>query len=271
MSKRILGYLSWHRKRKYEHRQVVLDALQADLLEERPDHICVTGDLTNISLPAEYVTAADWLTTLGCAEDISIVPGNHDAYVKGALLRGAKLWAPWMTGDDKRTGFPYVRRRGRFSIIGTSTARATGPGLASGRLGEDQRHKLEADLMAEHERGQFTVIMIHHPPQKGVEGWRKGLDDQEEFRALISRTGAGLILHGHSHRALITEIAGPSGPVPVLGAGSSSSIGSRKGPGHYYRINMGFNGGAACVKIEDRHFDTIKKRFLGGTVHDIIP
>ncbi len=270
MNKRILGYLSWHRKRKYEHRQEVLDALVADLLDDRPNHICVTGDLTNISLPGEFVTAANWLTALGRPNDVSVIPGNHDAYVKGALEQGAKLWAPWMTGDDGHMGFPYLRRRGRISFIGISSALATLPGLASGRLGKDQRQKLEACLSAERENGQFTVVMIHHPPQKGAEGRRKGLDDQEDFRALISRTGAGLILHGHSHRAIITEIDGPSGPVPVLGAGSSSSIGSHKGFGHYYRIVLDITGPRHSVKAEDRHYDAAKGRFLGGYVHDIL-
>ena len=265
ISKRILGYLSWHRKRKHEHRTNVLEALLNDLKEDRPDHICVTGDLTNIALPEEFETARRWLLRAGIADAISIIPGNHDAYVAGALENGLPLWAEWMTGDDGKTGFPYLRRRGKISIIGTSSAVATLPAMASGRLGEQQLIALESMLKAEHQAGQFTLIMIHHPPQPGAESPRKALSDAKAFRAVIARTGAGLILHGHTHRALKASIDGPDGPVPILGCGSSSSIGSHKGPGHYYRLTIDPSAGAKGIGVENRYYDATKKAFLSFT------
>jgi len=54
MNKRMLGYLSWHRKRRAEHRGEVLDALLCDLRRTRPEHILITGDLTHIGLPDEF-------------------------------------------------------------------------------------------------------------------------------------------------------------------------------------------------------------------------
>ncbi|GEQ97143.1 metallophosphatase [Iodidimonas gelatinilytica] len=269
LSKRILGYLSWHRKRKHEHCATVLEALLDELKANPTDHICVTGDLTNIALPQEFKTAQNWLERLGKAEDISIIPGNHDAYVKGALDRGMENWRQWMTSDAGAPDqlchpqiFPFVRRRDGVSIIGTSTAVATLPALASGRLGEDQRDALEALLQAEHKARQFTIIMIHHPPQPGAESPRKALSDGAPFRKMIARTGAGLILHGHTHRALVSQIDGPHGPVPVLGCGSSSSIGSHRGPGHYYRIQLNPKTPSAGIKVESRHFDATKTRFF---------
>ncbi len=59
--KRLLGLFSWHYKWKREHRQPVLDALLMNLREQRPDHVCVTGDITYTTLPAEVDAAADWL------------------------------------------------------------------------------------------------------------------------------------------------------------------------------------------------------------------
>ena len=57
-NKRILGYLSWTRRRAKIHRPEVLEALGRDLAEQAPDHVAVTGDLTNISLPGEFQRAA---------------------------------------------------------------------------------------------------------------------------------------------------------------------------------------------------------------------
>ena len=43
-NKRILGYLSWLRKRRFVHRREIVDSLVEDLHITRPDHIAVTGD-----------------------------------------------------------------------------------------------------------------------------------------------------------------------------------------------------------------------------------
>jgi 3',5'-cyclic AMP phosphodiesterase CpdA len=48
MSKRILGYVNWHRGRKLVHRREILDLLTRDIVERKPDHIAVTGDLVNL-------------------------------------------------------------------------------------------------------------------------------------------------------------------------------------------------------------------------------
>ncbi|MGA8359576.1 MAG: metallophosphoesterase [Xanthobacteraceae bacterium] len=57
LSKRGLGYVNWLRKRKKIHRPEVLDALVGDLKTQSFDHIAVTGDLVNFSLPDEYARA----------------------------------------------------------------------------------------------------------------------------------------------------------------------------------------------------------------------
>src|SRR5258708_2385595 len=80
-SKRLLGYLNWRRNRHLVHRAEVLDAITRDLRAARPDHIAVTGDLVNIALPFEFERARGWLGSLGSPADVSVVPGNHDAYV----------------------------------------------------------------------------------------------------------------------------------------------------------------------------------------------
>ena len=46
LNKRALGYLSWRRKRRFEHRPEVLAALQRDLSGIELDQLLVTGDLT---------------------------------------------------------------------------------------------------------------------------------------------------------------------------------------------------------------------------------
>ena len=80
-NKRILGYLSWWRRRRKVHRKEVLDAVVADMRSFAPDHVAITGDLTHVGLPTECSAALQWLRGLGRSDWVSVVPGNHDRYV----------------------------------------------------------------------------------------------------------------------------------------------------------------------------------------------
>jgi 3',5'-cyclic AMP phosphodiesterase CpdA len=57
LGKRALGWLSWKLRRRHAHRSEVLEALIADLRKTAPDHVAVTGDLTNVSLEDEFGAA----------------------------------------------------------------------------------------------------------------------------------------------------------------------------------------------------------------------
>src|SRR3954447_7347489 len=145
--KRALGYLDWKRNRHRTQRREVLDALVADVKAQRPDHIAVTGDLVNMALEAEFAPARAWLQGVGPAADVSVVPGNHDAYVRATRHRGAEMWGDFSRTDEAAiTGtdpFPFVRRRGDVTLIGVSSATPTPPLMATGWLGQAQRDALE--------------------------------------------------------------------------------------------------------------------------------
>lgn len=227
MSKRALGYVSWHRFRKQKHRREVLDAVVADLHLVGPDHTVVTGDLTNISLSEEFGAAARWLARLGPPERVTVVPGNHDAYVPGAAELGWPLWAAYMRGDrgNGRLAFPFVRRLPGVAIVGLSTARPTPPGYASGRLGSRQRAELKTLLDDLRREGLARVVLIHHPPVHGWSDDRKALTDSRRFRDLLAQHGAELLLCGHEHVLNVGTIDGPGGTVPVVGGPAASLMG----------------------------------------------
>src|ERR671923_86939 len=121
--KRAAGFFNWRRKRHRIHRAEVLARVTADLKAQAADHIAVTGDLVNISLAGEYAPARAWLAALGPPRDVTLVPGNHDAYVRAAAHYPRLHWCEYMCGDDAQpTAFPFVRRRGPLALIGLSTA-----------------------------------------------------------------------------------------------------------------------------------------------------
>jgi len=131
-SKRQLSVWSWRRRRHLQS-GAILAALSQDLRDHAVDHVLLTGDITNFSLPGEFRQAANWLATLAPAERISLVPGNHDALVSVPDAEGSDLWAPWtrLSGE----GWPYLHRVGDMAVIGLNSALPTAPLLARGCLG----------------------------------------------------------------------------------------------------------------------------------------
>src|SRR5690606_33237430 len=87
LSKRLIGYINWQSNRSRVHRPEVVDELIGSIREARPDHIAVTGDLVNLALPEEISAARNWLERLGDPNHVTVIPGNHDAYVPGALAQ----------------------------------------------------------------------------------------------------------------------------------------------------------------------------------------
>ena len=222
--KRLLGYLSWRRARHKLHQPEVLAALLADVAAHSPDHIVVTGDLINISLPEEFERARDWLEQVGPPDRVSLVPGNHDATVAVPRDVGLGRWQPWMTGDGADPALPFVRVRGPVAFVGLSTALPTPPLLATGRVGAAQAARLEEVLRDLARRDLFRVVLMHHPPVRVGRSERKALTDRSRVQAVLARAGAELVLHGHHHREHVAHLPGPGGDaIPVIGVASASA------------------------------------------------
>ena len=99
--KRATGYFNWWRSRVHVHVPEALAGIVADIARQAPDHIALTGDLVNISLGAEFASAARWLATLGPPDRVTVVPGNHDVYVATAWPTSLGLWGAYMAGDGE--------------------------------------------------------------------------------------------------------------------------------------------------------------------------
>jgi 3',5'-cyclic AMP phosphodiesterase CpdA len=221
-SKRGLGLINWQRKRKAIHRAEVLDAITRDVKASRSDHIAVTGDLVNFSLPEEYARARAWLGALGSAQDVTVVPGNHDVYVRGVEQCPAEYWGDYMTGDDGLQRFPFLRRRGDVALIALATGLPTGPFMATGRLGARQLSGL-AELL-DQTSALFRIVLIHHPPISPSSRHLRRLVDGSALLQVLAAKGAELLLHGHDHQRAIVWLDGPQGKIPAVGVPSASAL-----------------------------------------------
>lgn len=254
-NKRLTGALNWHGARAGIHNMDVLEAIITDVLAHAPDHVALTGDLVNIGFAPEFAAAATRIARLGAPDQVSVIPGNHDAYVRASLPEMLKVFGPYMRGDGENDvapqRFPYLRRRGPVALIGVNTGVPTLPFMATGAVGEAQRAALASLLDRTREEGLIRVVMIHHPPQRSAARFGRALSDAEAVTALLARHGAELVLHGHNHRHSISRIAGREGEIPVVGVASASAVpGTPQHRAEYHLIRIDCTSRA--MKLERR-------------------
>lgn len=269
LNKRVLSYLSWKVRRRKTHRVEILRALARAVHAEGFDQMAVTGDLTQLALPAEFENARQQLQTLGPPEKVFVVPGNHDALVPRAWEQSGARWADYLAADSVEPGsapcFPTLRVRGPVALIGLCTARPTRPFSAAGSIGAAQLGRLAEVLAATARRGLYRVLLIHHPPVPNAVSRHKRLTDASAFLALLRRHGAELILHGHSHRRSRADLPGPSGPVPVLGISSASASALDSSHRSAFRVfRIASAGGGWSTSCRDHAYDPASGRFLPG-------
>jgi 3',5'-cyclic AMP phosphodiesterase CpdA len=218
--KRIIGYLNWQWKRRYANSHQVLDEVVASLSKREVEHIAITGDLTNISLAAEYDNARCWLDMLGGPATVSVVPGNHDLYTWAKIPDGMELLYPYM---DKDGSFPYVKNFGDIAVIGLSSAQLMPPFIAAGRVDSEQLVRLRELLSIAGDSCQFRILLLHHPLLPIRNNWQRGLRNWRELYNVLREQGVELILHGHTHKYSTQRVGMEQGAVPVIGASSASA------------------------------------------------
>ncbi len=223
LNKRVTGYVNWQRTRQFVHDPAVLAKIVTDLKAHRPDQIAVTGDLANIALAQEFVRGRAWLQALGAPQQVSFVPGNHDAYVRAGMGNAIRHWGDYMCGDHDAADFPYLRQRGPLALIGLSSAVPTAPFLATGRLGNEQLARLAELLGSLKSERLFRVVLIHHPPVTRAKAYKRLLD-ADALKRVLAKHGAELLLHGHDHVRMLNWLAGPDGTrIAAVGVPSASA------------------------------------------------
>ena len=243
VGKRVVGAFNLVVNRTRKHKMELLEALREDLRAQAVDHVALTGDLSNISIEAEWQSALAWLKALGApAEAVTVIPGNHDAYVRDVVESRAfeRLFAAYQTRDvgaDAATEpYPFVRVRGDVALVGVTSCVPTGDLGAWGEVGTAQLARLEETLKSPDLAAKVRVLLIHHPPVAIKPGEHRNLRDRAELAEVLKRAGAELVLHGHDHADERATLEGPGGAkIPIVGAGSASYAGD---PARCSRYNV---------------------------------
>jgi 3',5'-cyclic AMP phosphodiesterase CpdA len=265
MGKRAIGALNLVVNRRRKHKMELLSALAADLRDQRPDHLALTGDLSNVALEAEWRAALHWIEGLGAdPQSVTVIPGNHDAYVPDVVDRGVfeSMFGRYQTADvpGGTDVYPFLRLRGPVALVSVNSCVATRGLGAWGRIGDAQLERMEAALTSPAARERTRVVLLHHPPvrHKGVED--RNLRDRQAFVDALGRSGADLVLHGHDHEDESATIAGPDGRgIPVVGAGSASYSGGAARRARYNIYEFADGGITRITRAHDEATDTVRE------------
>jgi len=253
VGKRILGGFNLLTNRS--HPVGVLHAAIEDLCADPPDHVAVTGDLTNLAFESEFSRACEILSRLPVPpQRRTIIPGNHDAYTRlaHATHRFNQFVGPLM--GDPGLEFPYTQRVEDVLFLSLDSAVATPFLNAYGVLGAEQLAEAER-LLAETD-APIKVVLVHHPPILGNGKPDRRTRNNRDGKALIAlcqRQGVQLLLCGHTHRAFQIELPGERVPLLVSCAGSTTKFSAI-----YRRYRLYPDR----VLTENRRYDRVGDRFV---------
>jgi 3',5'-cyclic AMP phosphodiesterase CpdA len=173
---------------EYRYSEELKNNLLFQVMDENPDLIIVSGDITAQGYSDEYIKANEFINELKSISKVYPVPGNHDACNVG--LKQFKKYI----GHRK---FIHQDINNRLVIIGLDSSE---PDIHDGQIGIDQREWLIKKLKKISEDMRIFVTFHHHLlpiPQTGRE--RNILLDAGDIIKILMEYKVDAVLNGHKH------------------------------------------------------------------------
>lgn len=167
-------------------------------MPQKPAFMIHTGDITHLSKPAQFDTAAQIIG--GAGIDVHYVPGEHDVIDENL----GRLYLDRYGKDTKGAGWYAFDQNGVHFIGLVNVVNLKAGGL--GNLGPEQLAWLENDLRG---RAASTPIVVfaHIPLWTIYPEWGWGTDDGAKVLAQLKRFGSVTVLNGHIHQ-IIQKVEG---------------------------------------------------------------
>ena len=171
--------------------QAAIDKINA--LPVQPACVLHTGDITQLSKPEEFDTAAQLLKGLKI-DQIFYVPGEHDVLDgTGKLYRDRhgrnSIGDGWYSFDLMGAHF--------IGLVNVLNLKAGGLGY----LGHEQLEWLEQDL--KNVSSEAPIVVFAHIPLWSVyPEWGWGTEDSAQALSYLRRFGSVTVLNGHIHQTM---------------------------------------------------------------------
>jgi Icc protein len=205
-----LKFLSLGRVLDPRGRVLKLKRALAAAKRAQADHFVISGDLTEVGAPEQYDAFAGVLHDSAIdPQNITLVPGNHDAYTSGEAWRRA-LEGPlraFTSGAAEEPG--KLVDRGPVIFLPLDVSCYQSIARSAGELTTQAADALSQRLSDPALTNKTVVLVQHHPPfARGILQWIDGLRGYARLMDLLSRHVHVHLLHGHLHQ-VVDRIVGP--------------------------------------------------------------
>ena len=208
------------------HEPTIVAALEAWLMERRPELVVISGDFTQRARIEQYKEACAFVDRLE-AGGLAVlgVPGNHDVPLYDVLRRFLRPLnryrryidddlCPWFESD-------------RLAVLGINTARSLT--IKDGRINREQMRVIRERFRAVPE-AKTRILVTHHPlfamPIGDEAELTKRVGRHEDALLAVADAGVHILLAGHFHRSYVRsarDMVENAGPALVVQAGTATS------------------------------------------------
>lgn len=197
-----LQYLSFGRPLAPEARKDRVASALRQVWMRNVDHLLITGDLTEDGHQEQFEVLAELLAESRLPpERVTLVPGNHDAYIEAdgfaRALRGPLQ--PYAATSSVATALRFRD----MTIVPVSTAFQQSPLRSAGAIASHELASLAAIATDPSLAGRPIVFAQHHPPGAAfipLVQWLDGLTEHSALSDLFRRCPHLHVMHGHTHR-----------------------------------------------------------------------
>jgi len=236
-----------------------LDALTHDLIEQKPDLIVVTGDITDRGNVKQFRQAKDFLDSTSSPR--LIVPGNREV----PLFAPWELTIPSMSMRRYRFFFGqsdrvfYKSEKYKTVLLGLNSV-SRFPSWP-GSIARDSRYWFREQV--QNHLNYLKVLFLHHPilpVLRASSFWAHQLSDASAILTICAQFRVQLILQGHKHRSSVVELRIPEMKVSMVVSSCGSPL-LDSWDSAYHLIKIGND----TIRIEPREF--VGGIFSGKTEH----
>lgn len=241
--KRLAGLANYYIGGRRHHFRAVdlrIERLLEDIERTDPDHVLCTGDITQMSYPAEFERAAELFgPRLARPDRFTVIPGNHDRYTRESVQTDVfgRHFGPLASPTGE---YPYLKwlRPNEVALVLLDVTRSTGLLDSSGWCGPSRRAQLAQMLMDPSLESAFVIVALHYAlmrPNGRPDSRRHGVRDDAELLELLDQPNVhvDLVLHGHMHQPYVVRSARRT----IVCAGSATDL-AMSGGWSLYEIDV---------------------------------
>jgi len=234
-----------------------LDALTDDLIEQAPDLVVVTGDITDRGNVKQFRQAKNFLDSTGCSH--LTVPGNREV----SLFAPWELLIPSMSmrrhrsffGQSDKVFYKSEEHKTVFFGLNSVSRFPSWPGS----IARDSRYWFKEQ--AKNYLTYLKVLFLHHPISPVLRAssyWAHQLSDASAILTICVQFRVQLVLQGHKHRSSVVELRVPETKASLIVSSCGSPLLDRWDSAYHLIVIEN-----DTIQIEPREF--VRGKFSGKT------